>query len=108
MHADVQIDIDRSPQLVVPAEAIVYAGSRRIVFVDRSGGAAGGRFEPHTVTLGIQAAGFVEVIEGVVAGDLVLATGTFLVAAESRIRSASLWTEPVAHASIKKPQAVSP
>ena len=88
MHAEVQIDLPLPPRLVVPAQAVLYAGARRIVFVERGSG----RFEPRTPKLGAQSAGFVEVIDGLAAGESVVVKGAFLLAAESRLRSdGALW-----------------
>lgn len=91
MHAEVQIEVDLVDRLVVPAHAVIPAGSRRIVFVDRKRE----RLEPRQLTIGLQSDGLVEVLGGLSEGERVLVSGNFLVAAESRIRSAStLWAEP--------------
>jgi hypothetical protein len=88
MQVDVEIDVELPPRLVVPAQAVIHAGPQRIVFVDRGSG----RFEPRTPALGDQAMGLVEVLDGLAAGDAVVVEGTFLLAAESRIRSdGALW-----------------
>ena len=60
-------------------------GERRVVFVDLGGG----RLAPRDVTLGARAGGWYEVRGGLVAGDRVVTSGNFLVAAESRLRSAT-------------------
>lgn len=89
MRVEAQLDVELAPRLVVPAQAVVYAGSRRIVFVEHGSG----RFEPRTPKLGITAAGLVEVLDGLAAGESVVVKGTFLLAAESRLRSdGSLWS----------------
>ena len=76
---------------MVPARAIIPAGSRRIVLVDRSRE----RLEPRPVKTGLESDGMVEVWSGLAVGERVLVSGTFLAAAESRIRSSGkLWTEP--------------
>lgn len=91
-HVEIQIDRELPPRLVVPEEAVVYAGTRRIVFVDLGSG----RFAPRTPKLGVQADGFVEVVGGLTARDQVVVDGTFLLAAESRIRSdGALWSDRV-------------
>lgn len=100
MHVEAQLEVPLSPRLVVPAEAVVYAGPRRIVFVEHGSG----RFEPRTPRLGITAAGLVEVLEGLSAGDQVVVKGTFLLAAESRLRSdGSLWGDLSKPVPIKRP-----
>jgi hypothetical protein len=98
MRVEAQLEVQLSPRLVVPAEAVLYAGPRRIVFVEHGSG----RFEPRTPKLGITAAGLVEVLDGLVEGDPVVIQGTFLLAAESRLRSdGSLWSELAQPARIK-------
>lgn len=100
MRVEAQLEVPLSPRLVVPAEAVVYAGPRRIVFVEHGTG----RFEPRTPKLGITAAGLVEVLDGLAAGEPVVVKGTFLLAAESRLRSdGSLWGDLVKPAPPVKP-----
>lgn len=99
MRALAQLEVPLSPRLVVPAEAVIYAGPRRIVFVEHGSG----RFEPRTPKLGVTAAGLVEVLDGLAAGEPVVIKGTFLLAAESRLRSdGSLWSEPAKPTRIKR------
>ncbi len=99
MRCEAQLEVPLSPRLVVPAEAVVYAGARRIVFVEHGSG----RFEPRTPKLGVTAAGLVEVLDGLAAGDQVVVHGTFLLAAESRLRSdGSLWGDLAKPAPVKR------
>jgi len=98
MRAEAQLQVQLSPRLVVPAEAVLYAGPRRIVFVEHGSG----RFEPKTPKLGITAAGLVEVLDGLAAGEQVVVKGTFLLAAQSRLRSdSSLWGDLAKPAPVK-------
>jgi hypothetical protein len=90
MHAEVEIHVDLPGRLVVPARAVVVAGKRRLVFIDRGKGL----FEPRVVMTGAEAAGQVEILEGLEAGQRVVVQGTFLLAAENRIRSnGALWSD---------------
>jgi Cu(I)/Ag(I) efflux system membrane fusion protein len=90
MHAEVHIHIDLPASLVVPASAVIVAGERRIVFVDRGKGL----FAPRAIATGAQDSGFIQVRKGLQAGDRVAMSGTFLLAAENRIRSnGALWTD---------------
>ena len=84
MFADVAITLDLGHRLSLPFEALVHTGQRRIVFVDRGEG----RLEPVEIETGARSGNLVEVISGLVEGDSVVTSGNFLVAAESRIRSA--------------------
>ncbi|HSS00154.1 MAG TPA: heavy metal-binding domain-containing protein [Kofleriaceae bacterium] len=89
-RVELHIDLERPPQLTVPATAVLYAGPRRIAFVDLGHG----RYEPRAVKLGVQAGGFVEIIDGLTEDNRVVVGGAFLLAAESRLRSdGALWTD---------------
>jgi Cu(I)/Ag(I) efflux system membrane fusion protein len=63
---------------------VIVAGERRVVFVDRGEG----RLEPRTITTGAASEDKVEVLDGLEPGERVVASGNFLIAAESRIQSA--------------------
>lgn len=84
MYADVELEIDRGERLVVPVEAVLHAGPRRLVFVDLGEG----RLKPEEIEIGVKSGDFYEVLAGLEEGDLVVASGNFLIAAESRLKSA--------------------
>lgn len=85
MYANVEIDVKLGERLVVPESAVIYTGPRRIVFVDLGEG----RLSPRDVQTGVQADGYIEITSGLDPGELVVTSGNFLIAAESRIRSAT-------------------
>lgn len=88
MYANVELEVELGERLAIADSAVVYTGPRRIVFVDLGQG----RLRPKEVTLGAHADGYYEVVEGLAAGDVVVTSGNFLIAAESRIRAAaSFW-----------------
>lgn len=68
--------------ITVPRDAVVNTGLRQHVFV-----AVGDRFEPRTVTLGLQLADRVEVRSGLALGEQVVVSGVFLLDSESRLRA---------------------
>lgn len=70
--------------LLVPAEAVVDAGEHTYVFLAH----AGGRFEPRLVRTGAVAGERIQVLSGVAAGDTVVASASFLIDSESRLRAA--------------------
>lgn len=82
--AEVRLEHPRAATLVVPREAVIRTGKRDVVFVDRGGGA----MEPTAVTLGARDDDGWEVVAGLAEGDAVVTSGTFLLAAESRLRAA--------------------
>ena len=85
MFANVEIDVDLGEQLAVPAGAVIYTGPRRIVFVDLGEG----RLRPQEIEIGARSGEWYPVRAGLREGDRVVTSGNFLVAAESRIRSAA-------------------
>jgi Cu(I)/Ag(I) efflux system membrane fusion protein len=85
MYANVEIDVKLGQRLVVPESAVIYTGPRRIVFVDLGEG----RLSPRDVQTGVHADGYIEITSGLDPGELVVTSGNFLIAAESRIRSAT-------------------
>jgi Cu(I)/Ag(I) efflux system membrane fusion protein len=70
--------------LAVPISAVIDSGARQVVLVDRGEG----RFEPRPVRLGTQAGDWIEVIDGVKAGEKVVTSANFLIDAESNLRAA--------------------
>ncbi len=94
MYATVRIEVDLGERLAIPGEAVIYTGPRRLVFVDLGEG----RLRPQEVQVGVHAGGYYEVTGGLEPGDIVVTSGNFLIAAESRIRSASeYWRGGHAH-----------
>lgn len=89
MYANVELEVDLGEHLAVPAEAVIYTGPRRLVFVDLGEG----RLRPQEIETGARAGQWFEVRSGLSAGDVVVTSGNFLVAAESRIRSAAKYWE---------------
>jgi Cu(I)/Ag(I) efflux system membrane fusion protein len=84
MFVDVELVIARGEKLLVPASAVIYAGPRRVVFVDLGDG----RLAPRTVEIGAGNGDVYEVLSGLAENELVVTSGNFLVAAESRLKSA--------------------
>ena len=70
--------------LTVPDSAVLDSGTRQLVLVQRGEG----RFEPRPVKLGARGDGYVEVLEGVKAGEMVVVSANFLIDAESNLKAA--------------------
>lgn len=70
--------------LMVPSEAVVNTGETRYVFIAH----AGGVFEPRRVWVGQAAGDRVQILRGVAAGDTVVASASFLIDSESRLKAA--------------------
>jgi membrane fusion protein, copper/silver efflux system len=71
-------------RIVVPDSAVIDSGQRQAVLVERGEG----RYEPRPVRLGVRVPGYVEVLDGLQAGERVVTQATFLIDAESNIRAA--------------------
>jgi len=85
MFVDVQFDLDLPPSLSVPAEAIVDSGLRKTVFVD----SGNGFFEPRAVETGWRLSDQVEIVKGLMPGERIVISGTFLIDSESRMKAAA-------------------
>ncbi len=70
--------------LVVPGEAVVNTGEHKYVFLARSDG----HFEPRMVWTGTQDGDRVQILKGLAAGDTVVASASFLIDSESRLKAA--------------------
>jgi hypothetical protein len=81
---DVRIRVPLGDRLAVPEDAVLDTGAQRIVFVV----VGEGRFEPRAVTLGRDAQGYYEVLDGLHPGEEVVTSANFLIDSESRFRAA--------------------
>lgn len=84
MFANVDLAVDHGEAVVIPDDAILDTGTRRIVFVSLGEG----RFTPREVTVGARADGRAQILAGVAAGEDVVVRANFLLDSESRIRAA--------------------
>ena len=84
MFATVHLEAPPQERLVVPLSAVLHAGERSFVFLDLGGG----RLRPQPVEVGMRVGEEVEIRAGLEEGQAVVASATFLVASESRLRAA--------------------
>jgi Cu(I)/Ag(I) efflux system membrane fusion protein len=85
MYADVEIQSGTpSAAIAVPDNAVIDAGTRQTVILDKGDG----RLEPREVKLGVRGDGFIEVRDGVQPGDRVVTSANFLIDAESNLKAA--------------------
>jgi Cu(I)/Ag(I) efflux system membrane fusion protein len=86
MYARVELasSQNKAKVLAVPDSAVLDSGTRQLVLVELGAG----RFEPRVVKLGLRGDGYVEVLEGVKAGDAVVVSANFLIDAESNLKAA--------------------
>jgi multidrug efflux pump subunit AcrA (membrane-fusion protein) len=86
MYATVLFQGTKTPdRVLVSRSAVIDTGERQVAFV-----ALGkGRFEPRNVHMGAETEdGKVEILDGLVPGDLVVVSGQFLIDSEARMREA--------------------
>jgi Cu(I)/Ag(I) efflux system membrane fusion protein len=83
-YADLKIDHDMGQGLLIPDSAVLQTGERALAFraLPES------RFEPVQVTLGSRFGDRFEVKAGLAEGDTIVTSATFLIDAESRLKSA--------------------
>jgi membrane fusion protein, copper/silver efflux system len=85
MYVDAEINTGSpEPVLAIPDSAVLDTGSRQAVFIDKGEG----RFEPRDVKLGHRGGGYVEIRDGVTAGEPVVVSANFLIDAESNLKAA--------------------
>ncbi|NJD36501.1 MAG: efflux RND transporter periplasmic adaptor subunit [Betaproteobacteria bacterium] len=85
MYASVELDVGgRDTVVTVPLSAVIDSGTRQMVLLQKGSG----RFEPRAVKLGARSDEYVEVREGVGAGDTVVVAANFLIDAESNLKAA--------------------
>jgi membrane fusion protein, copper/silver efflux system len=108
MFVDVELPVKINSTLVVPADAVIDTGLKTRVFVDRSNGF----FEPREVVTGWRFGGRVEILKGLMEGERIVVSATFLIDSESRMKSAALQTsheetakDPICGMDIKPAQA---
>jgi Cu(I)/Ag(I) efflux system membrane fusion protein len=84
MFADVFLKSDLGDGLLLPESAVIDAGDRKLVFLDRGEG----RFEPREVRLGAKLDAGFQVLSGVDSGALVVTSANFLLDSESSLKAA--------------------
>ncbi len=83
MYADVELSVPLGEQVLVPEDAVLRAGKTTLVFIDLGEG----QLKPRTVELGRRTPEGYVVRSGLEPGDVVVTSGNFLIAAESKLKS---------------------
>ena len=84
MYGRVRVAGRGGSAVVVPGEAVVNTGEHQYVFLAR----ADGHFEPRMVWTGAQDGDRVQILKGLAVGDTVVASASFLIDSESRLKAA--------------------
>ncbi len=85
MFVDVDFRMNNPQRLTVPVEAVLDAGERQTVFVDRGNG----YFEPRQVKTGERQGNRIEILSGLKAGERIVTSGNFLIDSESQLKAAA-------------------
>ncbi|MBD1209531.1 MAG: efflux RND transporter periplasmic adaptor subunit [Ignavibacteria bacterium] len=78
--------------ITVPEESVILSGRQAVVWVQESSddGQGKGIFRAQSVTLGVRSGGKYQVLSGLHAGDIVAASGGFLLDSERRLRGGTV------------------
>ena len=83
MYAEVLLKAEIGHRLAVPEDAVLFAGESRVVFVDLGGG----QLKPVRIKTGHHVGGMIEVTQGLSLGDVIVTSGNFLIAAETKLKA---------------------
>ena len=86
-------------RVTVPDRAVIHSGERNILVV----ALGGGYFAPRDVTLGVDADGYVEILQGLREGEEVVTSSQFLIDSESNLKAALNGMRPLAERDSSKP-----
>ncbi len=86
MFANVKLESQLAGDaLLIPREAYIDSGTRKVAFVDLGNG----RFSPRDIQVGVEAeGGMVEVLYGLDEGEVVVTSGQFMLDSESKLKEA--------------------
>jgi Cu(I)/Ag(I) efflux system membrane fusion protein len=84
MYVHVDLEIDSGEGVIVPADAILDTGTRKVVFVETGEGV----FEPREIEVGGRSGDTAQALSGLREGELVAVHANFLLDSESRLRAA--------------------
>lgn len=85
MFVDVELAVSLPPAVAVPADAVIFSGRRKTVFVQTEEGV----FEPRQVETGRRLGDRVEIVSGLAPGERIVDSGNFLIDSESRLQAAA-------------------
>lgn len=84
MYANVELNIPLGNRLVVPKDAVLESGERRILFIHHMDG----RIEWRPATVGVRGGDWVEILGGLSEGEHIVTTANFLLDSESQLKAA--------------------
>lgn len=85
MFVDLEVPVTRPAAIAVPIDGVVDSGIKKTVYVDKGNAV----FEPRKVETGWRAGDQVEIVKGLMPGEKIVVSGTFLIDSESRMKAAA-------------------
>ncbi len=82
MYTNVEIKINLGNKLIIPDDAVLDAGKRQVVYVEKGEG----NFEPREVSIGVRSDGMAEITRGLKAGERVVSAANFLIDSEAKLK----------------------
>jgi Cu(I)/Ag(I) efflux system membrane fusion protein len=83
---DVEMAVGAARRLSVPAEAVLDAGTSKTVFLDKGNGYFASRKVETGVRFRDQSGDRVEILKGLMAGERIVTSGSFLLNSESQMK----------------------
>ena len=103
MYADLEIKISLGKHLAIPETTLIDTGTRKVVYLDLGNG----RYKIQQVKTGFEADGFIQVVEGLKEGDMVVTDGNFMLDSQSTLTGGqSLLYSAAEEIKEKKPKSV--
>jgi Cu(I)/Ag(I) efflux system membrane fusion protein len=82
MFVQAMIRLALPPSVVVPVAALMDTGSRQVVWIQVQDGV----FEPREVKAGVRVGDRVQILQGLAKGEVIAASGAYLIDSESQLR----------------------
>ena len=82
-YVHLQLQLNFGERIVVPEQSVVFTGENRVVFVDLGEG----RLQAQKIKTGVRNDDFIEVVKGLNYGDVIVTSGNFLIASESKLKT---------------------
>jgi RND family efflux transporter MFP subunit len=96
----------KSPVIVeavaIPEQSVIHAGERNVAVI----ALGGGYFDPRDVKLGVLADGYIQVLDGIKAGEKIVVSSQFLIDSESNLKAAISQMSGHAGMDMSKPESM--
>ena len=90
--------------ITIPSEALIRTGTRNAVVL----AIGAGRFQPVDVTPGAESGDWIEIRQGIKAGDVVVTSGQFLIDSEANVRASFSRMQSTEPGALTDPKAATP